>query len=298
MPVVPLSPLRSSSHRHTQSSSSVDYFPASPGTFVSNASLQSPPRSPRSPRSPRLFGPPSPGIAGSHNTENISFDSRIPGDFFTAADTGGGLGNLADELADAWEEETGYSGYPSNLENELSDAQQDFRQSDVEDVQESYYNGGGGVHDDDDDVDDDDTEDNGDVGDDGSSCRRDAGLKSPPARYGRTSPLNRQTLQPLKQNTRGSRVGSRHRRQESHYDGSDYGNSSDLEETSAISPGLESQMAEVESLARRGIENNGSDSDYAVARAIEALRDLGAQSGIENSAMRFVSFFLAGNICI
>lgn len=79
-----------------------------------------------------------------------------------------------------------------------------------------------------------------------------------------------------------------HRRQESYYDGSDYGNESDLDETSDISPGLDSQMASIDSLARRGIENNGSDNDLVIQRTVEALRDLGGQSGIENSAMRSV----------
>jgi hypothetical protein len=45
-------------------------------------------------------------------------------------------------------------------------------------------------------------------------------------------------------------------------------------------------MAEIESLVRRGIENNGSENDLVIQRTVESLKDLGGQSGIENSAMR------------
>jgi hypothetical protein len=45
-------------------------------------------------------------------------------------------------------------------------------------------------------------------------------------------------------------------------------------------------MAGIESLARRGIEENGSSTDQIINRFIESLKDLGAQSGIENGAAR------------
>lgn len=55
-----------------------------------------------------------------------------------------------------------------------------------------------------------------------------------------------------------------------------------------MSPALENQMAEIESLVRRGIENNGSENDRVIQRTVDSLKDLGGQSGIENSAMRYV----------
>lgn len=61
-----------------------------------------------------------------------------------------------------------------------------------------------------------------------------------------------------------------------------------------MSPALESQIAEIESLARRGLENNGSENDHVIDRAVTALQDLGAQSGIENNAMRYALIFLYG----
>lgn len=159
---------------------------------------------------------------------------------FSAGTGGGGLGNLADELADAWEQEEDGYGYASGQENTPAGSQQ-MVQSDGEDT---YM-----------------------------QSNRDVRSGSPSA----DSPARNRLRAPhLRQ----------HRRQESHYDGSDYGNDSDLDETADISPALESQMADIESLARRGVENNGSESDLVIQRTVEALRDLGGQSGIENSAMR------------
>jgi hypothetical protein len=84
-----------------------------------------------------------------------------------------------------------------------------------------------------------------------------------------------------------SAVKSRkHQRQHSLYDGSDYGDDSDLEENEGISPALETRMAAIESLARRGMEENGSAADGTVKRVTEQLRDLGSQIGIENGATR------------
>lgn len=81
--------------------------------------------------------------------------------------------------------------------------------------------------------------------------------------------------------------GKRHQRTRSLYDGSDYGDDSDLEANEGISAGLEKQLAAIESLARRGLEDNGSASDQAVKRFIERLRDLGSQTSIENSTTRY-----------
>jgi hypothetical protein len=81
-----------------------------------------------------------------------------------------------------------------------------------------------------------------------------------------------------------------HQRQRSLYDGSDYGGDSDLEEHGGVSAGLDRQMAAVESLVRRGLEENGSASDQVVGRVVERLRDLGSQTGIESGAARYVEF--------
>lgn len=195
--------------------------------------------------------------------------NRASGDFSLSATAdaggdgggGGGLGSLADELADAWEEEEddGY-GYASGIENAPVESQQNEV---VEGEEEGYIETTTGAQ---------------------TTTPSAAGS-------GGLSPELVSYNHHLKQRLRNGHH-NRYRRQESSYDGSDYGNDSDLEEAADISPSLEGQMAEIESLARRGIENNGSENDHVIRRAIEGLKDLGAQSSIENSAMRLVSCIL------
>lgn len=80
-----------------------------------------------------------------------------------------------------------------------------------------------------------------------------------------------------------------HRRLNSAYDGSEYGSDSDLEETELVSATLEARMASIEAMARRGLEENGTEGDKVVARVTEALRDLGWQSSIETGSTRYVT---------
>jgi hypothetical protein len=172
---------------------------------------------------------------------------RESGDFTGTAEAGGGgLGNLADELADAWEEEDDGYGYASGQEMSRAGSQQ-MDQSDGEDTYPQSMHG--------------------------------VRTRSPSI-----SP-ERDSLHPSRNKNRANHL-RQHRRQESQYDGSDYGPDSDLDEATDISPALENQMAEIESLVRRGIENNGSENDHVIQRTVESLKDLGGQSGIENSAMR------------
>lgn len=81
-----------------------------------------------------------------------------------------------------------------------------------------------------------------------------------------------------------------HRRAHSDYDGSDYGGESDLD-SPGIPPGLVARMDTVESLARRGTEDSGTERDNVVKRVIEGLKDLGSQSGVESGSSRFVTLF-------
>lgn len=93
------------------------------------------------------------------------------------------------------------------------------------------------------------------------------------------------SLSPPKQPTR-----SRPQRKASNvsdYDGSDYGDISDLENVEGISASLEHRLAAIESLARRGAESNGSGADQVVRRVAESLRDLGSQAGVETGASRY-----------
>lgn len=175
---------------------------------------------------------------------------------------GGGndLGNLADELADAWSGEEYEEG--ETLDNIHED------EDNVPDLDGAH---GRGRH-----------TDVGPVVD--PSKTRDSGIDVS------SSP----TSQSHKQATAGAEPGaqqdqrsdSRHLRQRSNYDGSDYGEQSDLEEAPSISRTLEAEMAAVEGLARRGLETNGSAGDTIIDRMVGSLRDLGSQSVAENGATR------------
>ncbi|KAJ5573447.1 uncharacterized protein N7459_007874 [Penicillium hispanicum] len=234
MPPLPPSPLKLA-HRHP---SAMDDSPISPRTAGVNGFA---PQSPRSPRTPRLSAPPSPVIPR-QNIYTMNGSQRESVDYSADAG-GGGLGNLADELADAWEQEEDGYGYASGQEVGPAESQQ----MDPSDGEDSYMQSVRGMR-----------------------------SQSPSADSPARSRLRANQLR-------------QHRRQESHYDGSDYGNDSDLDEAADISPALESQMADIEGLVRRGIENNGSENDHVIQRTVEVLRDLGGQSGIENSAMRLIT---------
>jgi hypothetical protein len=78
---------------------------------------------------------------------------------------------------------------------------------------------------------------------------------------------------------------SGHRRHKSEYDGSDYGDDSDME-ADGITPGLLARMDVVESLVRRGTDSPGTERDGVVKRVVESLKDLGGQGGVEGGTTR------------
>ena len=169
----------------------------------------------------------------------------------------GGLGNLADELGDVWDDDE------EGAEGEYMDEM---------DLPHEDMNGIGVAIDHD-----------GSTGMEGSPLVN--GVRDSGVAMQSSSPHSKTTLSPqaaIRPN------GRRHQRQRSLYDGSDYGDDSDLEANEGISAGLEKQMAAVESLVRRGLEQNGSASDQVVQRVVERLRDLGSQSTIEMGATRYV----------
>lgn len=226
----PTSPV---SARHRRHPSSLD-FSSSANSFNEHVYY-----SPQTPRSPRPFSPATPR---QRNSQLLNGDRRMSEDYIEPVDSGGGLGNLADELADAWAEEDGYedaSGIEVNSQAETIS----------------------GNH----------TED---------SVAHEASVPQ-----GGLSPEHPSSLQPPR--NRARQTQNRHRRTDSQYDGSDYGNDSDFDEADDISPSLESRMAGIESLVRRGTEDNGSANDQVIKRLVDSLRDLGPQSGIENGAARF-----------
>lgn len=80
-----------------------------------------------------------------------------------------------------------------------------------------------------------------------------------------------------------------HRRKGSDYDGSDYGEDSEAETSGSLPPSLVARMDQVENLARRGIDNFGSEGDGVVKRVVESLKDLGSQANVEGGATRYTS---------
>ena len=177
---------------------------------------------------------------------------------------GGGLGNLADELA----------GF-SDEEDDYDDGYEEGPYDDQDGDEQGSEGGAPGIN-----LEDTTGEDHGRSGPGKEDGVRDSGVdvESSPPGPGRAQNA-KGTLGLPTPNGRG------HRRMGSEYDGSEYGSETDLE-----SPGMPYRLVEkideVESLARRGAENNGSAADGAVKRVTDSLRDLGSQAGIEGGATR------------
>ncbi|KAL2074537.1 hypothetical protein VTL71DRAFT_8315 [Oculimacula yallundae] len=196
--------------------------------------------------SPRRHSKGSLNTPNTPNRHSLHRSDSIGVDVFSSGGPGAqsnGLGNLADELADAWEE---------GEEEEDEDYEPDM----------NFQEGG-----------DENREPTRDSGVDVASSP----VQAQPKSANLTPPI-------MMLGT----VGRGHRRQPSEYDGSDYGGDSDLE-SPGMPPGLVARMDAVESLARRGAENNGTDRDGVVMRVIEGLKDLGGQSGVEGNATRLIT---------
>ncbi|QSZ30465.1 hypothetical protein DSL72_000019 [Monilinia vaccinii-corymbosi] len=175
-------------------------------------------------------------------------------DVLDSAQKGGnGLGNLADELGDAWSDEEGEEMEEGDLDFQNTTA----ADSDREEEQANNH------------------------------AIRDSGVDvASPKRQGLPNPHSLNLTPPVAGHGRLHALG--HARTPSEYDGSDYGGDSDLD-SPAFTPALLARMDMVEGLARRGTENNGSQADGVVKRVIESLKDLGGQSGVEGNTTRLVT---------
>lgn len=215
--------------RHSRDPSAADLSFATPLLFNNDTPRRHSKGSINTPASPQMND-----FARSNSGGVDVFSSGGP------AAVSNGLGNLADELADAWGD--------GEEEDEEYEPDMNFQEA-------------GGEED---------------------EPTRDSGVDV------RSSPVEAQpklaSLSPPMPFLGGGRA---HKRQPSEYDGSDYGGNPDLE-PSSIPPALLARMDTVESLARRGAENNGTDRDGVVKRVIEGLKDLGGQSAVEGNATRFV----------
>ncbi|KAK4147123.1 uncharacterized protein C8A04DRAFT_24919 [Dichotomopilus funicola] len=201
-----------------------------------------------------------------------STDLGIP--IVSSGGESGGLGNLADELAGAFDddyddEDDGYGDGDYDEEEGDEDARTDGQGSEAP-----------GIH----------LEDTtGDEYTDGKpeDGVRDSGIDivSPTLPGGRAG-NGHNPKGSLGLPTANGRGG--HRRKGSEYDGSEYGSESDLE-SPGWPPKLVEKMDEVESLARRGTEKTGSTADGAFKRVTDGLRDLGSQGNIESGANRLIT---------
>ncbi|KAL6705821.1 hypothetical protein ACN47E_006281 [Coniothyrium glycines] len=177
------------------------------------------------------------------------FEHGSPAQHFDGTGDGNGLGNLADELGEIWDDDE--EPMDGEFGEELEAPQDDLAAIGTAVEHDGSY------------AVDNTTNANG---------VRDSGVAMPSSSPARLSP--------------GSAIKTKkHTRQRSLYDGSDYGDDSDYE-NEGISHTLETRIAAIESLARRGMEENGSASDQVVKRVTEQLRDLGSQMAIENGATR------------
>lgn len=233
---------------HRRRPSDLDFHDVSPNARFSHSSKRSSAAySQHSPVSRRF----------SHGPDDV-------GDISGSGLGGDDLGNLADELADAW------SGEEYEEEDTLEGIHEDDNLGDLD----------GGAH-----------RANGQAT--GGAARdiektRDSGIdvsSSPTASQKQSMLEPGLNLSPRQMQTQESRQ----RKQRLQYDGSDYGDDSDLEEAPSISRSLEAEMASIEGLARRGLEANGSAEDTIIERVVDSLRDLGSQSAVENGATRYVT---------
>lgn len=168
--------------------------------------------------------------------------------------------NLADELADAWDEDGAAEPGSSFLEG-LREGSVDALSLHDEMVNGSIYDQSG-IH--------------------GTSP---------------TSPLQKPIVDAwLTSPTRsagnvGRDASRRHTRGESGYSESDYRKASGVEGAEWMSQAMAREMAKVEALARGLHDDSVSEAGGVVSRTVTALRDLGAQSSIEQGVTRVMTAY-------
>ena len=186
-------------------------------------------------RKSSLYSPSTPRPQSAHGIPTMLSD------FAGAMDGGNDLGSLADELAEAWDED-------GEGEEEVLLLQMDAQGGYTPIETLEAHHGENGV-------------------------------VSSPA-YGRGLSGVRSPKKMMEQ--------FKARRRQSAYDGLDYSEDSDFEQSPGMSRALEARIAIIEELARPGTEEDGARGDDVVERVIDGLKDLGAQSSVENGTTRSV----------
>lgn len=232
--------------RHRKSSSVAIDLSFTSATPQSNENYSK--RTPNSRRSSQcpLTSPPTPRPTSLHDTSGYSESSHGFDDLVDHSNANG-LGNLADELAEAFDEEDDNDVEFGDVSDPLHDRAEAIHYDQLKENENPTLG-------------------NGDQKGHATSM-----LPVRPA-------ISDLSLSPPKQP-----FPARHTRKNSKYDGSDYGDDSDMD---VFSPSLEARLAAIESLVRRGTEANGSDADEIVQRVADSLKDLGSQAGVENGTTR------------
>jgi hypothetical protein len=179
-----------------------------------------------------------------------------------------GLGSLADELGQAWDDEAEEEGQSNFLEG-LGEGEVSQDSSMMRDLQSPYALN--------------------DMHDFGFGMV----LQSPQDQFNGQSPTlrvpqNRRNSQPQEPKKMG------HQRHESAYDGSDYGPESEAEqEEESLPPMLRKRIREIENLTRMCVnpEDAVSEGGGTVRRVIQGLKDLGPQGNIEYGATRLITAY-------
>ena len=179
-----------------------------------------------------------------------------------------GLGNLADELEQAWDDDGEEEGQSIFLEG-LREGEGTQDSSMMRDLQSPHA-----LH---------------DMDDFGPGMV----LQSPQDQLNGQSPASR--VPPNCRNSQLSEPKAKgHQRQESAYDGSDYGPESEAEqEEESLPPMLRKRLREIESLTRMCVnpEDAVSEGGGTVRRVVQGLKDLGPQGNIEYGTTRLITAY-------
>ena len=180
---------------------------------------------------------------------------------------GNGVGNLADELEQAWDDDEDEG--PSNFLDGLREG--DIEQnSTMHDLQSPY--------------------EINDMHDFGFGMV----MQSPQSAqdYGQASTLHIPHRRKDSEPKNNKKLG--HQRHESAYDGSDYGPESDLEgQEEGLPPILRKRIRDIENLTRMCVnpEDAVSEGGGTVKRTIQGLKDLGPQANIEYGVTRLITAY-------
>ena len=222
-------------------------LPSSPTSLQSNGYSSIGPSYSRRSSTYSAQSPITPRPISSHDRNaDFGFSSEFEG----AGGLGGGLGSLADELAEAWDEEgeteQGTSEMQADAEGETHN-DQPTSQDQPPPLKGHYHD-------------------------------MKTNLTSSKSSILQPQP-NGSTSLP-KPTTR-----SKTRRKPNEHSGSDYGSDSDYEDTAGIPRSLDIRISAIESLAR--LDPAYSDINTNICKRVaDTLRDLGSQAGVENGAMR------------